>query len=247
MTLLNYIKNNLRKRVLNYSIENSLGHIPSALSMFNYIFVLFESDNANGINAIIDPSQFNIIIGKPFGAQTYYIIWRYFMMLDLSNVSYGVKHNDISFVDFSEETLGNALGVASGISYNGKRTWCNISDGALQMGPTLEAIQFIGYNKQDIFLTVDFNGTQLTGEIEEINGMCIENAKTLFEINGWTVYIIKSKDFSKNNIKSILNNFKGPLCILVDTIKGEGVQEMEDDPFTWHYKQLRSLDEITIS
>ncbi len=236
------MKNNLRKRVLNYSIANNLAHIPSALSMFNYVYELFDNMKDD---EVISPYNYNIVIGKPFGAQTYYIIWHYFYMIDHFKLPY-ILDNTIYFVDFSEETLGNALGIASGISYNNKPTWCNISDGALQMGPTLEAIQFIGNHNQNILLTVDFNGTQLTGNIKEINGMTIEKSKQLFELNNWTCYIINSKDFKKSNVKHLIENTKGPLCILVNTIKGEGVIEMENDPFKWHYKQLRSLDEITL-
>ncbi len=236
-------KKMLRSRLLRYSIDKDLGHIPSALSMYNYLYELFENEETD---EIINPYDWNIVIGKPFGAQAYYIIWHYFYMLDKTNLSYGVKHSEINFVDFGEETLGNALGIASGISYNGKRTWCNLSDGVLQMGPTLEAIQFIGHNKQDIVLTVDYNRTQLTGDTIEIMGMTISAVSEMFSNHGWKVYKIESDKFHKGPAKALIEQLNGPIVFLIETTKGDGVVEMEADPIGWHYKKLGSLNEITI-
>jgi len=235
------MKQTLRKRLLDYSIDNKLSHIPSALSMFNYLYELFNCDNND---AVIDPYKWNIVIGKPFGAQAYYVIWHYYYMLDITRKSYGIKHKEIDFVDYGEETLGNALGIASGISYNGKRTWCNISDGALQMGPTLEAIQFIGHNKQDIVLTVDYNRTQLTGNTTEILGITINSIYDMFYNAGWRVYIVNSDDFYGGIVKTIIDK-KGPVVFLIETNKGDGIVEMENDPVQWHYKQLKDINEIT--
>jgi len=230
------------QKILEYSIENNLGHIPSALSMHRYLFELFESNDSE---AIITPS-WNIVIGKPFGSQAYYVLWQHYLNLGISHVSYGLKHEEVSFVDYSEETLGNALGVASGISYNGKRTWCNISDGALQMGPTLESIQYIGHYKQNIVLTIDYNRTQLTGNTTDILGMTINGVYDLFYNAGWTTYIINTKDFNKKYIKKVLDKFNGPIVFLIETIKGDGVIEMMKDPVKYHYKKLNSLDEVTL-
>jgi len=221
----------LVKKILEYSIEKDLGHIPSALSMLDYLEYLFRNH--------LD-RDWNIVIGKPYGAQAYYIIWKELYGLDIDNLSYGVKHNEIDFVDYGEETLGNALGIASGMSYNKKPTWCNISDAVLQMGSTLEAMQFIGKNKQDILLTVDYNNMQLTGR----NDQNIIDAYSLFFDFGWNVLLVKNKDYSK--IKGFIKK-KGPKVILFQTIKGDTVREMEENPIKWHYKKLGSLDEITYS
>ena len=222
------------KKVLQYSIDNKLGHIPSALSMLEYVEYLTQN---------ILQKDWNIIIGKPFGSQTYYKIWEKYWGLDITGLSYGVKHDEIPFVDYSEETLGNALGIASGVQLaNNKKTWCNISDGALQMGPTLEAIQFIGKMKQDILLTVDFNFMQLTGKTYDIIGVDEHNMYSYFHDFGWNVLLI-DKDYSK--IPKFVTK-KGPKCIIFRTKKGQGVLEMEQHPITWHYKKLEDFDEITI-
>ncbi len=232
-------KQNLVVGLLRYSIIHNLKHIPSALSQVNYLWELFSEK-------VIVPYEWNIVIGKPFGAQAYYIIWDWFYNIPKHGLSYGVKTKEIDFVDYGEETLGNALGVASGIAYNGKRTWCNISDAALQMGPTLEAIQFIGFNKQDIVCTVDFNNHQLTGSMSSVLGLSISTIFDYFSNSGWMVFEIESDEFDGGIVKKILNNKTGPIVFLIKTKKGDGVIEMENDPIGWHYKELKDMHEITI-
>jgi len=229
------------KQILNYSIKNNLRHIPSALSQYSYLkYILPEIDYKNT----------NISIGKPFGSQAYYVIWEK-MNLCKQPLNYGVKHEELNFVNFSEETLGNAIGVASGLEFaNKKKTWCNISDGALQMGATLEAIQFIGKYKQNILLTIDFNGVQLTGKTDKIMNIDIHQQKKIFKLYDWDTYIIDTQNISDENIQLIKTlihqNTKIPTVILFKTIKGQGVKEMENDPVKWHYKELKDINEITI-
>lgn len=232
-------KQNMVVELLRYSIIHNLKHIPSALSQLNYLYELFSCD-------VIKPYEWNFVIGKPFGSQAYYLIWNWFYNIPKHGLSYGVKTKEIDFVDYSEETLGNALGVASGIAYNGKRTWCNISDAALQMGPTLEAIQFIGFHKQDIVLTVDYNNHQLTGSMSSVLGISIQTMFDYFSNSGWLVYIIDSDEFDGGIVKKIITQKDGPIVFLIKTKKGDGVLEMEQDPVGWHYKELVSIGELTI-
>jgi transketolase N-terminal domain/subunit len=185
----------------------------------------------------------NIIIGKPFGADAYYYVWKKIKWIKSSKkLSYGIKHTELDFVNFSEETLGNSLGVAAGIALgNYKKTWVNLSDAALQMGPTLEAIQFIGYKQLPIIVTIDYNSMQLTGNLRTKK----QSIKKLFESFDWNVFEIKDKTeyYKFNNIFRL----NGPTVILVYTKKGDGVKEMEDNPIEWHYKTLKDIREITIS
>lgn len=211
--------------IIDYSRKHNLAHIPSALSQYSYLkYILPELKN------------FKIVIGKPFGAQAYYCIWEEMYNLP-EKLGYGVKHEELDFVDFSEETLGNALGVASGVEIGSKqKVYCNISDGAFQMGPTQEAIQFIGKHKQQIFLTIDCNEFQLTGKTTDILDIDAEKIQKHFELYGWNTKIIgTSNPFSLN-----INNLKLPFVYIFKTKKGQGIDYMEKDPQKWHYKKLEN-------
>jgi transketolase N-terminal domain/subunit len=226
------------KELLEYSYKENLSHIPSALSMLDYVDELFT-------NEIVTPNDC-IVIGKPFGAQTYYLIWKKLKYLDeVENLSIGVKHDEISFVDYSEETMGNALGVSIGIALvnKNKKVWVNISDATLQMGNTIEAIQFIGHNNiKNIFVTVDYNNSQVTGKIDEI--LSVHPIIDMCKLYNWHIQEVEG-----HNRKEILDSYNSissekPNIIFLKTIKGSGVISMEKDIKKWHYKKIETLTEL---
>lgn len=231
--------NELHTQLLNYSYEHKLSHIPSALSMADYITVLFT-------NGHVTPNDF-IVLGKPFGAQAYYLLWQSLGFMDdisLPDLSVGVKHSEIPFVDFSEETLGNALGVAAGIAMTtDKRVWVNISDAALQMGPTLEALQFIGHNQiKNILVTVDYNGKQVTGNTRQI--LDVDPVITMCEEYKWhTEYIARGHDHFHLGLAFNRISNEHPTIIFCSTRKGYPFPSMMNDTKTWHYKKIETSDQ----
>lgn len=213
------------KELIKYSYDNNLSHIPSALSMYKYLQELFN-------NKLVTPKD-HIVIGKPFGAQAYYLVWKNLGYIDnIEQLSIGLKHDEIDFVDYSEETIGNALGVAAGIAMaSNKLIWVNITDAALQMGCTLEAIQFIGQLQlKNIMLTIDYNNSQVTGNTTDI--ITVDPVINLFRGYNWHV----QNDFSNFGIEN------KPKVFIINTIKGDGVKFMEDNPKEWHYKKLNESD-----
>ena len=221
----------MKKQLLEFSYKRNLGHIASALSMVDYLQSVFKVINRDD----------KIVIGKPFGAQAYYVIWKELGWLDdIDRLHMGIKHDEIDFVDYSEETMGNALGVAAGIAMTtDKRVWVNISDAALQMGNTLEAIQFIGHNKiNNIFVTVDYNGSQVTGKVDDI--ISVEPCIDLCRHYGWWTQVVDGHntaalDAAFNNLVDVIPNI-----VFCKTQKGHGVTEMQEQPELWHYKKIEN-------
>lgn len=205
--------------------------------MLDYVYVLFSEE-------IVKPYKDHIVIGKPFGAQAYYLTWKKLGYLNnINDLSVGVKHDEIIFVDYGEETMGNALGVASGIALTTTdRVWVNISDATLQMGNTLEAIQFIGHNNlRNILLTIDYNGTQVTGKTCDI--LDVEPLKTMFAKYGWSVKVVNGHNHEElsNSFNTISEN--KPNVFFCETVKGHGVKQMENSS-EWHYKKITTQDEL---
>lgn len=223
------------KDLLEFSYNFKLTHVPSALSMLTYIDTLFSEK-------LIIPYRDKIVLGKPFGSQAYYIVWKKNSYIkNIDSLSVGVKSNEIDFVDYSEETMGNALGVGCGIAMAnpGIKTWINITDGTLQMGSTLEAIQYIGFKKiNNIIATVDKNDYQVTGKTSSI--LSVDAVINFFKENKWNVVICDG-----HNPKEIKNSFpqnsKLPTVIIFNTVKGHGVPYMENNPVEWHYKPIEKL------
>ena len=228
----------MKKQLLEYSYAHGLSHIASALSMVDYVDVLFT-------NKFVEPYKDHIVIGKPFGAQAYYLVWQKLGLLDnIESLSVGVKHDEILFVDYGEETMGNALGVAIGIAMTTtKRVWINISDAALQMGNTLEAIQFIGHhNIKNIFLTIDYNNAQVTGNITDV--LKVKPTIQFFKEYSWFVQEVNGHDKLKiatayeNAVTTVPNVF------IFHTQKGHGIKSIQEDIKKWHYKKIETLTEL---
>jgi len=219
----------MKKELLEYSYKNNLSHIPSALSMLDYVDELFTKK-------LVTPDDY-IVLGKPFGAQTYYLVWRKLgYITDIEKLGAGVKHDEIDFVDYSEETMGNALGVSAGIAMTTEKlVWVNLSDAALQMGNTLEAIQFIGHHKlKNILVTIDFNNSQVLGNISDI--LPVDPVINFFRENGWQV----NTGIDDFNIGDL------PKVFIMKTKKGNGVPSIEKDIKKWHYKRIETLEELQL-
>lgn len=221
--------------VINFSKEHRLTHVPSSLSMLTYVNTIFETKR-------VVPYRDRIVIGKPFGSQAYYVVWKklgFMDGVDISNLSVGVKHDEIDFVDYGEETMGNALGVGIGIAIANphQRVWINITDATLQMGSTLEALQYIGHHKiKNIVVTVDYNNMQVTGTTQDIIDVdpVIQMCKSS---ENWSVQQINGHD--PDNIKLAWTDSSSmPRIFFYNTIKGYGVDYMERDPVLWHYKVI---------
>lgn len=219
-----------------YKYLSGVTHIPSALSQVYYIDALFSGN-------IVTPYEHNIVIGKPFGSIAYYYIWYKLGYIPHLNYSPVVKDYEIDFVDFSDEVIGNSLGVASGIEIaNKKLTWVNLPDSALQSGSIYEAIWFIGKHKQNIKVTIDYNRMQLVGGLQTN----VDSDISMFSKNGWKVFILDDK---KRYFRYLDLGFKenGPVVFFIMTTKGDGVRQMEENPIGWHYRPIEDGDEITIS
>ncbi len=227
----------MRKKILEYSYKHNLGHIPSAFSMVDYLQSVFKYIKRDD----------KIVIGKPFGAQAYYVVWKERGWLDnIDDLHMGVKHDEIKFVDYSEETIGNALGVASGIAMvNNKKVYVNITDASLQMGNTLEAIQFIGQHQlKNIVCTVDYNNAQVTGKTKEI--VDVEPVIAMARLYNWNVFIVDGHDSKKLDqvMQQAVQNSNQPTMIVCITKKGNGIEDMEKDIKKWHYKKIESEMEL---
>lgn len=224
----------MKKEILEYSYKHNLAHIPSALSMVTYLEKMFTLVKKDDI----------IVIGKPFGSQAYYLVWQNLGWLqEIDNLHMGVKHDEIEFVDYSEETIGNALGVASGIALvSDTKVYVNLSDASLQMGNTLEAIQFIGHHQQNILVTIDANGSQVTGDTKKI--IDIEPVYKMFKDYGWKVIDVSEHDKHLGlKLKFAYDEIK-PTVVIVRTKKGSGIKSMEKDIKKWHYKKIDSQEEL---
>ena len=145
-------------------------------------------------------------------------------------------------------SLGHGLPIATGMAFARKKLnkkgniYVLISDGECQEGTTWESLLIAAKHKLDnLVVIVDYNKIQALSRLED--ALPLNNL------------LLKFKSFNCNSLnvrnghsfESILNAFnqrklKGkPTVVILDTIKGRGIKEFENDPI-WHARKIGNKD-----
>lgn len=139
-------------------------------------------------------------------------------------------------------SLGQGLSVASGaaltkkLNKDNKLVFTLHGDGELQEGQNWEAALFATQHKIDnLIATVDVNGQQIDGPVDEV--MTLGNLRAKWESFGWDVFEMNGNDMSDvvkviNEAKAKTGNGK-PIVILMKTEMGMGVDFMMGS-HKWH-------------
>ena len=152
-------------------------------------------------------------------------------------------HEGLPGVRIASGSLGQGMSVAIGAALAKKLNNDNCTvyslhgDGELQEGQIWEAAMYASANKVDnLISTVDYNGRQIDGDVENV--LSLGNLKAKFEAFGWTVLEnemgndIGSVLSSFEKAKSLLGNGK-PIMILMKTEMGMGIDYMMGT-HKWH-------------
>lgn len=154
-------------------------------------------------------------------------------------------HEALPGVRIASGSLGQgmsvALGAAQAKKLNGDKhlVFTLHGDGELQEGQIWEAVLYAGARGIDTLIsTVDYNGQQIDGPTDVV--MPLGDLKAKFEAFGWTVLDVPQG----NDINHIVEALKAakaltgkgkPICILLHTIMGNGVDFMMHT-HAWHGK-----------
>ena len=146
------------------------------------------------------------------------------------------------FVEVSTGSLGHGLPVSCGIASALKlknnvssRVYTVMGDGEQSEGSIWEAVvNAVKYKLGNLVAIIDNNGLEADGELNEITGLGDLTKK--YQAFGWNVIEIDG-----NNIEQIVKAFDNlpnpessiPTCIVAHTVKGKGVDFMENQ-VKWH-------------
>lgn len=151
-------------------------------------------------------------------------------------------HEHLPGVRIASGSLGQGLSVAIGAALTKKLNKDNglvfslHGDGELQEGQIWEAAMFAPHNKVDnLIATIDFNGQQIDGSTENV--LSLSNLKAKFEAFNWLVLEMNGHEMEEivntlEKAKSLTGQGK-PICILMKTTMGKGVDFMETG-HEWH-------------
>jgi transketolase len=151
-------------------------------------------------------------------------------------------HDGLPGVRIASGSLGQGLSVACGLAQakkldgEDKLVYVLMGDGELQEGQVWEAVMYAAHNKLDnIIATVDVNGRQIDGDTKDIMGFT--DLRSKFEAFGWNVISMNGNDLEDVgdtlSKAGVLSGNKQPICILMNTEMGNGVDFMMGS-HEWH-------------
>ncbi|MEY3118444.1 MAG: hypothetical protein RIT30_376 [Bacteroidota bacterium] len=151
-------------------------------------------------------------------------------------------HEHLPGIRIASGSLGQGMSVAIGAAlskkYNNddRTVYCLHGDGELQEGQIWESIMFAAHNKVDnLIATVDVNGQQIDGPLSKV--LSLDSLEDKFKAFNWTV--LHMDGHNMDEIVSTLDKAKAltgqgkPICILMKTEMGKGVDFMEGS-HEWH-------------
>jgi transketolase len=151
-------------------------------------------------------------------------------------------HEHLPGIRIASGSLGQGMSVAIGAAKAKKMNndphlvYSLHGDGELQEGQIWEAVMFAAHNTIDnLIATIDFNGQQIDGPTSKV--LSLGNLRSKFEAFEWTVLEMNGNDMDDviaglNKAKSLTGQGK-PVCILMTTAMGKGVDFMEGT-HEWH-------------
>lgn len=246
----------IRHSIIDTTMKAGGAHIGGGMSALEIMVALYfkymNVDPANPDN----PDRDRFILSKGHGAIGYVPVLAERGFFDKSLLDsfnkfkspFGMHPdgNKIIGCDASTGSLGHGLPMSVGMAIGARiqkkdfYTYCIVGDGELNEGSNWEAIMTAAHHKVDNLLVfVDRNMHMIDGPVEEI--MSIEPLPEKWKAFGWETLVIDGHDLKAiADAIETAHKIKGkPVVVIAKTIKGKGVDFMEDQT-KWHYGAIDS-------
>ena len=242
----------IRMHIIDMLYRSKSGHPGGSLSAVDALVALYyEYMNHNPKNPL-DPDRDRFILSKGHAAPALYAILAeqgYFSIQELQKIrtiNCMLQGHPVCLhtpgVEASTGSLGHGLSIANGVALAGRldkkdyQVYVMMGDGETNEGQIWEAALFAAQHKIDnLIATVDYNGKQIDGPVDEI--LSLGNLKAKWESFGWEVLEMNGNDMEDiiktvNHAKSFTGKGK-PIIILMKTEMGNGVDFMMGT-HKWH-------------
>ncbi len=238
--------------------KRGFGHLAGSLSIADALAVLYDREMRYDPKNPTWPDRDILVCSKGHAGPAVYstLALKGFFpmeMLDTLN-QHGTKlpsHCDRMLtpgIDMTTGSLGQgvsaAIGMALAQKLDGKdsRTYIFIGDGECDEGQVWEAFLFANQYKLDnVVAFIDDNGKQLDGYTKDV--IDLGDLREKLASFGWNTVTVDGHDLEA--IDEALQNarkFKGkPSCIVLKTVKGKGVKELEEMYINHHIRPEASF------
>lgn len=244
----------LRKDIIDITYWAGGAHIGGAMSMADLLVILYYKY----LN--VDPGRPDwedrdrVVLSKGHGGVGYAPLLArkgYFEFEQLKEFNkfkspFGM-HLDclkVKGVDVSTGSLGHGLPISVGLALGARKqqkgwwTYCILGDGECNEGTNWEAAMAASHFKLTNMITfVDRNKLMIDGATEEV--MSLEPFAEKWKAFGFIVKEIDGHSYRElaDAIDYAREEKSGPVVIIANTVKGKGVDFMEND-VKWHYGGL---------
>lgn len=241
----------IREKIVLSSTQAKEGHIPSALSILDLLWCLYDSV------LTLHPFDHNrdvFIMSKGHASIGLYSVLAHKGLIDSDTLSGFASFNSIlgghpdrnkvPFVEASTGSLGHGMPIAVGVALSKKinhfsgSTYVLVGDGECNEGSIWESSLLASEHQlNNLCCIVDHNRTT-------DRALSIDSVVDKFSAFGWETIEVDGHDhqqilaaFSQFISRSSLK----PFCIVANTIKGYGIKTMENNP-EWHHKTPNKLE-----
>lgn len=249
---LNEKAKNIRIDILKSITKANSGHTGGSLSIADLLTLLFFHEmNINPANPKME-NRDRLVISKGHGAPALYAALAekgYFPKEEmdfLRQINHMLQgHPDMKHtpgVDMTTGSLGQGFSAACGMALAAKmdyadwRVYTILGDGELEEGQIWEAAMYAAHYKLDhLTAFIDNNGLQIDGAITDVMSSFPIDKK--FSAFGWHVITVNGHNMAElHNAIEEARNIKGkPTMIIMKTVKGKGIPEIEGKA-SWHGK-----------
>ena len=161
--------------------------------------------------------------------------------LTINDDLYWHPNPNIPGIEFHTGSMGHGLSIGIGMAFASKlnkisnKIFVILGDGELNEGSIWESVLIANaYNLDNLVVIIDRNLRQANVKTEEL--IPLESVKEKFSAFGWKTYSCDGHDeYSiKTEFRSILEtNFGKPKVLIANTIRGNGIPLIEDNPKYW--------------
>lgn len=235
----------LRQKIIKLAADSGEGHIPSALSVLDILWVLYDRVLRFNPKNPNDPNRDRFILSKGHASLGLYAVLAekgFFPVKDLERFgkfdsAFGghPDRNKVPGIETSTGSLGHGLPMAVGIALGlriqniGSRVYALIGDGEANEGTIWESALLASHHKlSNLVCVVDYNHST-----DRALGLGCMAEK--FRAFGWDSTIIDGHDHQAIFGALKRSSDSKPIAVIAETIKGRGCGIMENNP-EWHHK-----------